>query len=187
MTRIEASVLSRPIDGFHLRGSTLGEQLDVPGDGPTMLVFLRHFGCIFCREMTRDVHAAAASDPAYPPVVFVGQGDREETDAFLATLWPDASIICDPERTLYSAFGLGKGSIYQMFGPSVWACGVRARLKGNVRGKVIGDPWTMPGVFVANADGEILWTHTFAHAGDHPDWKAIPAAIRAPARHPVSV
>jgi hypothetical protein len=64
-----------------------------------------------------------------------------------------------------------------MFGPGVWLAGARAALKGNTVGKPVGDPWTMPGLFLLKGDA-ILWRHTFRHAGDHPDFARIPEVLR---------
>jgi AhpC/TSA antioxidant enzyme len=177
LTQIDDATLQLPFKGIRLRRSTLGEELSSEAPALTMLAFLRHFGCIFCREMVRDLHAASQADAGYPRVILVGQGNEAEGQAFVNEYWPDVAMICDPDKSLYQAMGLGKGSIYQMFGPSVWACGVRASLKGNFIGKPVGDPWTMPGVFVVDAVGTIRWQHTFDHAGDHPDWASIPSKV----------
>lgn len=42
MERIPADVLARPIQGLHLTGGTLAEEL--PAQGTTLLLFLRHLG-----------------------------------------------------------------------------------------------------------------------------------------------
>ena len=73
-----------------------------------------------------------------------------------------------PDQQLYQRFGLARGSAAQMFGARVWACGVRAALKGHFIGKPVGDPWLMPGVFVVHGE-QVLWQHDFVHAGDHPN------------------
>lgn len=39
--RLPTDLLQRPVEGYHLPAATLGELLD---PGPTVLVFLRHFG-----------------------------------------------------------------------------------------------------------------------------------------------
>lgn len=182
MTAIPADILDLPINGIHLRATTLREQLR-SGPPLTLMVFLRHYGCIFCKEMVRDLRAARESDAGYPELLFFGQGDLDETAAFAQKLWPEMAIVSDPERTIFTAMELGKGSIYQMFGPRVWACGIRAGIKGNFQSRIVGDPWTMPGLFAVDANGTIRWRYTFDHAGHHPDWKNLPAEIAAsPAR-----
>lgn len=140
---------------------------------PTLLVFLRHFGCVFCREMIHDLKRVRQRTPAYPPVVFFAQATIEEAEKFFARHDPAATVICDPGKRFYHAFDLKPGTAKQMFGPAVWTCGLRATLKGNTIGLPVGDVWTMPGVFLVSAAG-IHWKHTFLHAGDHPNFAAIP-------------
>jgi hypothetical protein len=176
MNSLASDILSSPITGLHLDGATLGEQLRV-GKPATLMVFLRHYGCIFCKEMVRDLKAASEGDSNYPQLLFFGQGGPDETQTFADKLWPEMSIVSDPSRTFFTAMGLAKGSVYQMFGPSVWACGIRAGLKGNFQGRVIGDIWTMPGVFAVDRSGTILWKHEFEHIAQHPDWRAVPGQI----------
>jgi len=86
--------------------------------------------------------------------------------------------VADAPRRLYAAFGIGQGGTRQMFGLGVWLAGARAALKGNGVGKPVGDPWTMPGLFLVKGDA-ILWRHAFRHAGDHPNFARIPDVLRA--------
>lgn len=184
MNRIATETLALPIGGMNLRGTTLGEQLaSLPGEY-TLLAFLRHYGCMFGREMVRDVRTAADSMADYPNVVFVGQGNVDETRDYMAPTWPEASVICDPDRALFTAMELGRGTVYQMFGPAVWACHVRASFKGNFFGKFVGDPWIMPGVFVVDRSSRIVWQHEFRHQGDHPNWAKIPSLLSPPIETP---
>ncbi len=191
MNALTSTILDMPIQGLHLRGVTLGEQIRAiepngTSDGLTLMVFLRHYGCIFCKEMVRDLKAAAEADSTYPALLFFGQGDADETKAFADKLWPEMSIVRDPDRHFYSAMGLGKGSVYQMFGPSVWACGIRAGFKGNFQGRRVGDIWTMPGLFAVDRNANVIWTHEFEHIAKHPNWKTLPAQLATFAK-PLSV
>ena len=160
-----------------VQGVNISETLEPLLQQPTLVVFLRHFGCIFCRELVADVRRAAETTPDYPPVLFVYQGTPAEGKTFFADLWPEAVAIADAEQQLYHRFGLTQGSAAQMFGAQVWACGVRAALKGHFIGKPIGDPWMMPGVFVVHGE-RVLWQHDFSHAGDHPNIPKLAEVVR---------
>ncbi|MEM1126406.1 MAG: peroxiredoxin-like family protein [Bacteroidota bacterium] len=177
MPPVPASVLDHPVEGVNLTPGTLRDQL---GETPTLLVFLRHFGCIFCREMVGDLRKASTQQAAYPPVLFVYQGTPEQGRAFFEGLWPEARAIADLPRVLYDAFGLERGSVGQMFGPVVWACGVRAAAKGHFIGAPVGDPWVMPGLFLVEGP-TVRWHHDFAHAGDHPAFDTLPERLAAEA------
>jgi hypothetical protein len=50
-------VLDQTVVGVNLVPGTLRNQL---GAGPTLLVFLRQLGCIFCREMVTRLREASA-------------------------------------------------------------------------------------------------------------------------------
>ncbi|MBL7999450.1 MAG: hypothetical protein JNL32_12540 [Candidatus Kapabacteria bacterium] len=172
-TTLNHGVLNTPISGVNLKAATLGEEL---GATPTLLVFLRHFGCIFCREMVKDIRNASATNTGYPPVVFFYQGTVEQGRDFFNDLWSDARAISDSPLTFYKGFGIERGSVAEMLSPGVWACSIRAAVKGNFIGLPVGDPWVMPGLFFVE-NGNILWQHDFAHAGDHPDFSRLPELI----------
>lgn len=80
--RIPKDILEREVIGLNLAGRTLAGQLTAPVN---LLVFLRHFGCVFCREMVADVRNAATQEANYPNVVFFYQGTVEQGQDFLPT------------------------------------------------------------------------------------------------------
>lgn len=166
-------VLEASIAGLNLRGSTLGQQI---GRDAVQLVFLRHTGCLFCRETIADLRKAREEEPDYPEVLFFSQGDASSTRRLFSPLWPDAAVVCDPERDFYRAFGIERGGVAQVLGPRVWPAGVRALLKGHFVGRPANDPWIMPGLFLV-IDRRIVWKHHFRHSGDQPDYRALPSAL----------
>jgi len=170
MQHIDTSAFDNDIQGRNIPAGSVFR--DVLGKTPTLLVFLRHFGCIFCRETVADLKKIHAEDPDYPAVLFFYQGTPHEGDAFFGAVWPEARAVADIPRRFYNAFGIERGGMREMFGPAVWACGVRATAKGHTIGMKTGDPWTMPGLFLVH-ESRILWQHDFKHAGDHPDFYQI--------------
>lgn len=169
LKRIPDDVLALPVSGVNLTPGRLRDQL---GDSLHLLVFLRHFGCVFCRETIADLRDISAANPDFPGVLFLFQGSPTEGRAFLRRHWREARAISDPELRLYEAFGIRRGGVLQMFGPGVWAGKRRANEKGHRNGERSGDIWRMPGVFLARGD-EILWSHAYRHAGDHPDFASV--------------
>ncbi|MGQ9804572.1 MAG: SelL-related redox protein [Chlorobiales bacterium] len=164
MKNIPDFLLDHPIEGVNLSGQTLKEEL---GDFPKLLVFVRHFGCIFCRELIADLRNVSENQPQFPPIIFFYQGTVSDGRDFFASLWREAKAIADLPKVFYNGFELERGGVKEMFGAEVWACGVRAALKGHFIGAPVGDPWTMPGIFFVQHH-QILWQHHFKHAGDHP-------------------
>ena len=173
-SRFDAAALGLPVEGYRLVPGTFRDQLD---EGGTLVVFLRHLGCIFCREVVADLRDAAGRS-GLPPILFVHPAKVAEGDEFFAKFFPEAKAVSDPDCTLYEAFGIGRGGLGELFSPSVWACGFRAMKRGHGVGKVAGDPWRMPGFFLLR-DGEIAWEHRSRHAADHPDFSSLPAELAA--------
>lgn len=171
---IPAEALDTTVRGVNLAPGTLREQL---GQGDTLLVFLRHFGCMFCRETVADLRTLAEADSAFPAVLFFFMGNPMEGKAFLRRYWPGVRAIADPERRLYSAFGVARGGLLQLFGPGVWRARRRAEAKGHGNGERVGDIFMMPGVFLVRG-GCVTWSHEYRHAADHPDFSRIPEQIR---------
>jgi len=170
MDHVDLATLAFPVEGVRLDGPLLGDQFK----RRTLLVFLRHFGCLFCREMVKDLRRASETIASFPQVLYVYQGSVEDGEWFFGRFSPESTAIADTPKKLYEAFGLQPGKKGQMFGPMVWPCAIRAVTKGNLGGKPVGDVWMMPGMFLIQPDGAITWQHRFAHIGDHPDLRSIP-------------
>ena len=177
---LPAALLDAPVAGSNLAAgddgaATLRDQL--AGDRPTLLAAVRHFGCIFCREMVKDLRTAAevadrGAERRYPKVVFVHMAAPEAGARFFGKLWPAAPAISDPDRRLYDALGSRRGGWWQMFRPVVWLHGWRALRKGHRVGRPIGDPWRMPVLMLVEptpaGDAAMRPAHAFAHAGSRP-------------------
>jgi len=83
----------------------------------------------------------------------------------------DASRLSDPNRRLYAAVGLGRGSIRQLFGWAVW----RRFLGGAWRhgmGPVAGDGFQMPGAALI-WNGRVLRVYRSRHVADRPDYLSL--------------
>lgn len=170
MEVIPQEVLERSVVGVGLSPGSLRDQL---GDDPTLLVFLRHFGCIFCKEAVADLRQAAEQAEDYPEILFFTQGSPRESRAFLRD-WPGARAVSDPELAFYEAFGIRRASFLEALGPKVLKAGRSAKARGFENGPRDGDVWRMPGCLLVEAD-RILWRYEPSHAADHPDFTTIPA------------
>lgn len=117
-----------------------------------------------------DLRRIVDRDAAFPRVVFVGQGSVEESRVLLADLWPEAALIADRDLKLFNHFGIKRGKLGQILGPSVWACGFRAMKRGARPGKPVGDPMLLPGALLF-VGGELVATFEAKSASDAPDWE----------------
>ncbi len=167
-------VASPEIQRLALRARTqFGVSLDELSKlSPLLLVFLRHNGCMFCREALSDLqrqrHAIEAQGVR---IALVHQGSDAQARSLLANYGlDDLPRVSDPERYLYRAFGLGRGDLLKLAGPTVWWRGFQAAvLEGHGFGRVVGDAFQMPGVFLI-FHGEVLRSYRHQTAADRPDY-----------------
>ncbi len=121
----------------------------------------------------------ATSSDGDPGLILVHQSPPERSDAFFAKHAPNARVIADTSGALYDEFALGHGGFWELFGPVVWWRGFLAMLRGHFIGRMGADPLRMPGVFLVRGR-EVLWSHRARHAGDHPDFDQVRAALPVP-------
>lgn len=145
-------------------------------NGPVLLVFLRHFGCIFCRESLRDLsQKRAAYEEKNITIVFVHMSDKTTAEMYFRSFnLAGIKHISDPQCAYYSAFKLSKGNIGQLFGFKNLVRGFEVTIgKGiPVTAAQLGDGNQMPGLFVISK-GQIINSFIHSFAGDKPDYDAI--------------
>lgn len=145
-------------------GETL---LEASQDQKLAVVFLRHFGCTFTRQLLRKLEVmeeGAKSQGARLVLVHMLQEGEEVEYVSKGSV----SRIADPWCDLYRAFGLGKGGFLELFGPSVWLRGAVAIFKGCGVGHLAGDGLQMPGAFLVK-DGKIIREQKAKSAADLPE------------------
>lgn len=101
-------------------------------------------------------------------VVLVGLGTAEQAEAFRAEYSLSFPVICDPQKELYRQYGLGRAGVSSLASPAVLLRGIRAMSRGYGPGIPRGDVMQMPGVFLINTEGNILYSYFAKDASDHP-------------------
>lgn len=143
---------------------------------PVLLVFLRHFGCVFCREAMKDIGRKKKEwKEKNVNIILVHMSDNETAEKYFKRYGiPNVEHISNPSCDLYASFGLTKGSASQLFGLKNWIRGFEVTVvKGTPLGlRQIGDGFQMPGVFLI-VDGEIKDSYIHASASDRPDYESI--------------
>lgn len=133
-----------------------------------VLVFLRHFGCTFTRQILRGLENLQAAASAHnADFVIVHMLKSGEEVRYLAG-HDDVLRIADPNSELYRAFGLGRGGVFELLGPRVWLLGAISIFKGCGVGHLAGDGLQMPGAFLFQR-GEIVAAQRAKYASDMPD------------------
>jgi peroxiredoxin len=146
-------------------------------DKPVLLVFLRHFGCTFCREAMSDI--AKILDKIHesglkPVIVHMSEGDIAE-GFFEKYKLNGVAHISDPDLSLYEYFGLSKGTFGQLYGLKTWVRGLKAGIIDGHGGPKLkkgwGDYTQMPGLFILkNCAVKAKFGHKTA--SDRPDYMA---------------
>ena len=112
-------------------------------------------------------------------VVLVGMGTPEESAAFLKNAGVSFPMISDPERQLYQAFGLKKAAVLELLSPALTFKAIATMAQGHSVGLPVGDVRQLPGVFIINTGGLIVYSHVAKDAADHPDAEKILTALHA--------
>jgi len=152
-------------------GQTLAE---LSRDRPLMLVFLRHFGCTFCREALDDLAAARQEIERLGMNLALVHMSHPDVASEVMRRYGLEGVhhYSDGNCEIYRAFGLQRARMWQVFGLTVWWRGVAATLRGHVVGRLAGDSFRMPGVFFLYR-GEVCGAYRHRTAADRPDYLAL--------------
>jgi peroxiredoxin len=143
-------------------------------DRPLLLVFLRHFGCGFCREAVAElVEKRPHIEAQGTQIAFVHLGTEEKAKVFFKPYGlVDVPRFSDPTGALYQAFGLVRGGFRQLFHPESIARAVAAWFHGHSTGLPAGDIERMPGAFLLKF-GEVRKAFRHKLISDRPDYLAL--------------
>ena len=145
----------------------------ITDEHPVMLVFLRHFGCVFCKEALSDLADSRASiESMGTRIVFVHMAPDLVADNYFKRYKLEGCLhISNPSKSYYVAFGLMKGKISQLYGLRTWIRGYEARKEGHELelAQELGDSTQMPGIFAIHAD-KIIDSYIHKNASERPDY-----------------
>jgi peroxiredoxin len=142
-----------------------------------LLVFLRHFGCTFCREAVAEISKKRATlEGRGARLAFVHLGTEEKGNSFFTPYGlQDCPRFADPEGKLYEAFGLARAELKQYLNQESILRMLVAWLNGHFVGLPAGDVQRMPGAFLVR-DGELLKSFRHKLVSDRPDYLALATA-----------
>ncbi len=149
---------------------------------PAVVVWLRHFGCLFCKEQTAEFRARRVDiEDRGARLAFVGNGGPRYASGFRDEFCPDCTVLTDPELTSYRAIGARSG-VLNTLGPQAWGAGIRAFARGARQQRTQGSPFQQGGVLVMTPGDSVAYTYLSKAAGDHPAVDDVIAAIPASKR-----
>jgi peroxiredoxin len=141
---------------------------------PVLLVFLRHFGCSFCRQAISDV-ADLRGELARRDVrpVFVHLGTPERAKPFFDYYGiGDVERVSDPEAAVYQLplFALPRmHPALTLFQPAVWVGWFKGALFKHGIGAIKEDGHQMQGIFFLNGP-KIVRQFRYKTIADEPDY-----------------
>lgn len=141
---------------------------------PVCLIFLRHFGCVFCKEALHDISELRAQiEDKNVELVFVHMAQQDIADEYFKEFKLSGVLhISNPHKDLYRAFGLMKGTVSQLYGLSTWIRGFGAQTKQYKLevAEHLGDSTQMPGMFLIK-NGEVTKQFIHRRASQRPDYQ----------------
>jgi len=146
---------------------------------PVLLIFLRHFGCSFCRQTISDISdlSGEMQERGVRPV-FVHLGTPAIAKAHFDYYGlSDVERVHDPQARLYQhpVFGLERESAAsQLFKPAVIAGWLKGAIFKHGIGTIQSDGEQMPGIFFLRGL-EIVREHVHKTIADEVDYRALMA------------
>ncbi len=152
-------------------GRTLLELVD---QSPLLLIFLRHFGCSFCRQTLDDVSKLRSEIEANgirPVFVHLGTPERAKPYFDYYNL-SDVERVSDPQAFLYTqpVFDLARKSAFSHFlVPKVWKAWLQGAIRKHGFGWLKEDADQMPGIFFLRQRA-IVRAFRYKTIADEPDY-----------------
>jgi peroxiredoxin len=154
---------------------------------PTIVVFLRHFGCSCARDRVARLRQEYADYVAAGAnVIAVGQGEPARARRFALLHGLPCPLLCDPSRRAYEAYGLLEGRPSQVvYGmpDEFLRCDAEtgAEFQSSRRGTqsaAVDNPFQLPGEFVVDQQGVLCLTYRSQYCADFAEPQVLVAAIR---------
>ena len=89
-------------------------------------------------------------------------------------------VLIDEDRVAYEAYGLGRGTVWTVWGPKVWRAYLRLIRQGHRFQRPREDTLQLGGDFVVAPDGRLAFVFRSADPDDRPSVEALLAALGRP-------
>ncbi len=162
-------------DLMHSYFSQTGENVSTLSKSqPLLLVFLRHFGCTFCREAVSDLERLRPQIEACGTrLAFFHLASEERAGKYFAPHhFEDIPRFSDPDGRVYEALGLYRAKWHQYLNPRSIARLFAAFSRGHLIGAPAGDIERMPGVFLIHR-ARIAKSYRHKLVSDRPDYVSL--------------
>jgi peroxiredoxin len=137
-------------------------------DRPAVLVWLRQFGCPFCRAYSVEINRARTDfERAGARLILIGHGTPEQASRFRHQMAIDLPILADVDRVTYLWAGTKLATLGELIGPVLVGRALLAMVRERVvLGHTVGDEAQLGGSIVVTPDGAIPFAHISRDASD---------------------
>ncbi|HEY6487491.1 MAG: SelL-related redox protein [Terracidiphilus sp.] len=148
--------------------------LEVVDESPVLLIFLRHFGCAFCRQaldQVAQIRVEIATRGAQPVFVHLGSPERAKPYFDYYQL-SSVERVSNPDASLYQhpVFALSRMNPYlNLLSLKVWKKWLSGALRKYGIGRIQEDGHQMPGVFFLK-ERRIVRGFRYQTIADEPDY-----------------
>jgi prostamide/prostaglandin F2alpha synthase len=159
-------------DGKEIRLGTLWEKQ------PAVVVFLRHYGWIFCRQHVAQLRAQEAEFKAKgAALAAVSLGDVQYAKAFREETKIDFPLLIDEKKIAYEAMELRSANLLHLLKSENFAARSQAKAEGYSQHKLGKNPFQLGGSFVFGPGDVDRYAHLSETFGDNAAMKDLLAAL----------
>jgi hypothetical protein len=146
---------------------------ETPLDGPALIAFLRHVGCPFAEATLLALRESAQAHPQ-TRFIAVSHAPADATVRWAQQVGGTGAVELrsDPERALYSAWGLGNSTLSHFAGRRSLRAVAEQGRRGIRNRHPVGTRWQTAGTFALDGTGTVRFVHVPTHAGELPDLEA---------------
>lgn len=162
---------------------------DLWRDRPVALAFMRHYGCVFCRDHAVQLHRARRQfEDAGVDLAVMGFGTPADAAEFRRLQGVDMTLLVDdPDRRSYRIVGAKEATLDEIVGPKVAWEAIKRTILSRIRlgsiavhqGRIRHNAAQLGGVLLIAPDGSVRYAYLSDHAGDNPPVREVIAAARA--------
>lgn len=172
MARIELDFALRDVSGDNFEARRLL-------GAPTVLILLRHLGCLFCQEHLAQLRGHADEIEAVGgQIAVISFAAPPHVQRFAQALGHPYLWLSDPARVSYRALRVGRGGLFSPFSPTDFWVSFTGTLRGRPWIPQQREIWQLGADFVFDPGGNLTMTHRCRSSHDRPPAQAVIAAFR---------
>lgn len=151
------------------QGKTLSELSE---EHPVLIVFLRHGGCPFCRQVLAQLQTLSEQIAERNlQLAIVHMMDHVQANKLLSRYQlQNVHCFSDPDRKLYELFQVKRGNLAETIGPSIWWSGFKTTVLSGYLPGIPGKDIQQLGAALIFDKGKVVASHISENSADLPDW-----------------